>query len=69
MKKFTLKEIKNYISLNLATDATSIKTLPECYDKIGYSTGMYGINGGLYKDIDGNLYAITRRSTNLFRIF
>lgn len=69
MRKCTLKTIKNYVRLGFAKDVTSTHDLPDCYNKICYSTGTYGINGGVYEDKDGNLYAITARSTNLFRIF
>lgn len=71
MKKITLKEIKNYIALGIATNVTNYaaENLPKCYDTIAYSSGTYGINGGIYKDKDGNMYAITARNSNLFRIF
>lgn len=39
-------------------------------DKVGYSAGIYGINGGLLQDYEtGQLYAIIGRCTNLFRVF
>lgn len=69
MFKTTQREIRRYISTGVAIDVTTAQELPKCYDKVAYSSGVYGINGGLYKDGSGNLYAITARSTNLFRIF
>lgn len=38
-------------------------------DKVGYNSGIYGINGGLLRDGEtGQLYAIIGRCTNLFRV-
>ena len=69
MNKTTLRTIKNYVKLGIAKDVTTAQELPECYTKICYSCGTYGINGCVYEDSNGNMYAITARSTNLFRIF
>lgn len=71
MNKCTLKTIKDYIRLGIATDVTNYASeeLPKCYNKICYSSGIYGINGGVYEDAEGNMYAITSRNSNLFRIF
>ena len=70
MKKMTLKEIKRLVKLGAALDITAadISNI-KSYEKIGYSVGVYGINGGLIRDNNGNLYAITARNSNLFRIF
>ena len=39
-------------------------------EKVGYSAGVYGINGGLVQDTEtGALYAIIGRSSNLFVLF
>lgn len=39
-------------------------------DKIGYSSGVYGLNGGLVEDMEtGQLYAIIGRCSNLFILF
>lgn len=69
MNKTTLKTIKDYVRLGIAKDVTTEKILPECHNKICFSSGVYGINGGVYEDKEGNMYAITARTTNLFRIF
>lgn len=69
MNKTTLKTIKDYVRLGFAKDVTTAKELPRCYEKICYSTGIYGINGGVYTDEKGNMYAITARNSNLSRIF
>lgn len=69
MYKTTQKHIKELITNGTAKDVTTVKDLPSCYNKMAYSTGTYGLNGGVYEDESGNLYAITARTTNLFRIF
>lgn len=71
MVKYTLKQLRGLVKEGIAIDAT--EDLPigaECMRKIGYSSGVYGINGGIIKDIEtGQLYAILCRNTNLFRCF
>lgn len=71
MNKTTLRTIKDYVRLGIATDVTNYASedLPKCYNKICYSSGTYGINGGVYEDKEGNMYAITARNSNLYRIF
>lgn len=69
MRKTTQKVIKDYVKLGIAKDVTTAKELPECYNRVCYSSGTYGMNGGVYEDKNGNMYAITARTTNLFRIF
>ena len=69
MKRYTQKEIKSYVDNGLAVDismAHDLKAIPERYDKIGYSSGVYGGNGLLLRGESGKLYAITRRTTALF---
>lgn len=71
MRKYTLRELRDFVRLGLAYDATN--RLPENWrnlDKIGYSSGVYGINGGLLQDPKtGERYVITKRNSNLFRCF
>lgn len=52
MRKYTLKQLREYVRLGLARDLTSIEAekLPKWFEKVGYSTGIYGINGGLIWD-------------------
>lgn len=71
MRKYTLKELRNAVALGVAEDITSLQhPIPTNYEKIGYSTGVYGINGRLIRDVNtGTLYAITSRSTTLFMVF
>lgn len=71
MRKYTLRELRGFVRLGIAVDA-SIE-LPENWrelDKIGYSTGIYGISGGLLEDPrTGEKFVILNRSSNLYRIF
>lgn len=73
MRKYKLKEIRGLIACGLAKDATNytneqIGKLK--IEKIGYSTGVYGINGGLFQDTQsGEFYAITARTAALFIVF
>lgn len=72
MTKHTQKELKNLVAIGAAVNLTneSAEKIPARYDKIGYSSGIYGINGGLIRDTDtGVLYAITARNSMLARIF
>lgn len=70
MRKYTLRELRELKRLGMAIDATNAGTLPARYEKIGYSSGVYGLNGGLIQDTEsGVYYVILSRCTNLFRIF
>lgn len=69
MKKYTQKELKRLISTGFAIDITHAEEIPANLEKIGYCTGVYGIAGGLLQDHNGQLYAITKRTSNLLRIF
>ena len=77
LRKYTKREIKEYIRDGFATDITelSFSELKEwrngrSLEKIGYSSGVYGISGGIIKDRNtGELFAITERTTALFSIF
>lgn len=74
MRKYKLKELRQLVRLGVAEDYTNkpsdyIYTLNRL-DKVGYSTGAYGINGGLVQDSEtGTLYAIIGRCPNLFILF
>lgn len=74
MRKYTQKELRELVRLGVAEDYTNKPS--ECayilnrLEKVGYSTGIYGINGGLVQDQEtGTLYAIIGRCTNLFIVF
>ena len=73
MIKTTLKEIKNLVKNNIATDISKLPN-EECKkiqveERLYVSNGVYGINGGAFRGSDGNIYAITSRSSNLFYFF
>lgn len=68
MKKMKQKELKNLVATGQAVDITTTQDLPQDLKKIASSFGVYGANGALYIDKQGYLYAITKRTTNLFRI-
>lgn len=66
MKKYTTRQLKELVKIGAAidvTDAISTTTIPEWYEKMGYSRGINGLNGLLMKGKSGKLYAITSRST------
>lgn len=78
MRKYTQRELKTLVRTGAAVDITShgtaeYKALIEKekdLNKLGYSSGMYGINGGLLQGQEtGTLYAITARSTAVFIYF
>ena len=61
MKKMTQKQIKQ----TNAKDITNSPRIAGVYF-IAKSYGVYGMNGGLLADNEGNLYKITCRSSSLF---
>ena len=77
MKKYTQREIKNLAADGIAEDVTrcsfsEIQQLRAAGDleKVGYSAGTYGINGGVLKSqTSGKMYAITARTSALFQLF
>lgn len=74
MREYKLKELKRLAAIGAAVDLTHAKNLETWrkntrFEKIGYSCGIYGINGGLMKDDNGQLYVITANNANLLRIF
>ena len=77
MKKHTRKNIKSYVSLGIAKDITnySFTQVQELLhniniDRIAYSTGINGINSGLFQDKNtGEMYAITTGNSVLLQVF
>lgn len=72
MKQYTKKELREFVRLGMAVNITEAnpKSIKEPVEKIGYSSGVYGLNGGLLQGREsGNYYAITARSSNLFYFF
>ena len=72
MKQYTKKELREFVKLGLAVDLTEAEPekIPARYTKLGYSRGVYGLNGGLIRDdVTGAYYVVLARSSNLFIIF
>lgn len=75
MRKYTQRKLKNLIRCGMArdiTNATAAEVMEqwEHGEKVGYSSGIYGINGGLIRNTEtGEYYAIAARNSNLFQIF
>lgn len=72
MKQYTKKQLREFVRLGLAVDLTEAEPekIPANYTKVGYSCGIYGLNGGMIWDnVLGGYYVILARSSNLFRIF
>lgn len=73
MRKYTQKELKEFVRLGMAKDITTengtkvreLKNKKGIY-QVGYSCGIYGCNGMLLKDNDGETYVITSRTSNLW---
>ena len=75
MKKTTKKEIREYVRLGLAQDITVYDfdqaeqlRKDHALDVIAVSRGVYGINGALLQDENGERYAITARNSTLFQL-
>lgn len=75
MKRYTQKELKNFVNLGVAVDITNgtnetrkeILAKENDLEKVGYSSGIYGCNGLLLKGYKtGTLYAVCSRSTAIF---
>ena len=59
MKQYTKKELREFVRLGLAVDLTEAEPekIPANYTKVGFSCGIYGINGGLIWDnVNGGLW-------------
>lgn len=75
MRKYTLKELRELVRLGMAHDLTNasaaeVMTQWAQGEKVGYSSGVYGINGGLIRNtVTGEYYALLSRNSNLLRIF
>ena len=66
------KELKDMARYGEAEDITTISDAEakelknKGIETVGVSRGVYGMNGALLRDKDGNKYVITARSSNLF---
>lgn len=74
-KKMKLSEIKNLVNMGLAEDISYLhfEKANELMQKhnlttLNISTGVYGMNGALFQDENGKLYAITGRTLTLFQM-
>lgn len=69
MEKMTQKELKRLVRLGVAKDVTNSSSqadIPEYYNHIGYSCGIYGCNGMLLQGESGQLYAVTARTIAIY---
>ena len=78
MRKYVQQEIKALVKIGAAVDISDhdnnarqeLEAREGWLEKIGYSSGAYGVNGGLLKGHNsGTLYAITARTAALFIYF
>ncbi len=75
MEKYTQKQLRELVRRGVAENYTNASAADlmaqwERGEKVGYSSGTYGINGGLIRNTEtGKLYALIGRNSNLFRIF
>lgn len=78
MRKYGQREIKALVKSGAAVDISNhdnnarkeLEAREGWLKKVGYSSGVYGLNGGLLKGRNsGTLYAITARTTALFIYF
>lgn len=76
MRKYSKREMKDFLRLNLATDITNLEDVQDFVsqhphiDKEGYTFGTYGISGGILKDSDtGEIFVITKRNSVLLYFF
>ena len=65
----TKKSLRDLVNLGVATDITNaeFETLPHL-DCVETTHGMYGMNGGLFKDDTGKLYVVLSRNSLLFQL-
>lgn len=68
MERVSLRYLRALVKENRAKDITT-GVCPGGLEKIAYSSGVYGLNGGLLMGKDGALYAVIGRTANLFRLF
>ena len=65
----TQKELKRLVKVGAAkdiTDSSSRAAIPEDYRQVGYSSGVYGCNGMLFRGDSGQLYAVCARTTAIY---
>ena len=75
MERMTQKEIKRFVALGVAEDITYL-SFDACnalrkahnFTTLNVSTGVYSMNGALFRDENDKLYAITSRTSTLFQM-
>ena len=67
METMKLKDIKRLVEYGHAKDITHDSKDYKGLKIVGVSVGVYGRNGLLLEDSKGYKYAITKRSTNIFK--
>lgn len=75
MMKTTQKALREHVRAGIAQDITNYSFeqanalhRSHSLDTVAVSCGVYGLNGALLKDENGNLYAITARNTTLAQL-
>ena len=71
MKKTTRKAIRETYAMditNYSFDQANDLMNAHTRRTIAMSFGVYGMNGALFQDEDGELYKITARNTTLFQM-
>lgn len=71
MKKTTRKAIRETYAMditNYSFDQANELMNAHTLRTIAMSFGVYGMNGALFQDEDGELYKITERNTTLFQM-
>lgn len=69
MKRYTQKALRKLVKDGLAIDLTKAhdyNAIPERYEQVGFSRGIYGCNGKLLRGESGQLYAITTSTSALY---
>ena len=67
MKQTTQRKLRAAVADGTATDITW-GPVPDRLTVLELSHGIYGVNGALLADRDGNKYAVTKRTTTLFKV-
>ena len=67
MLRLRLKDVKEALK-DGAVDVTVSGEVNEPYKVTGVSVGMYGMNGATLLGESGQVYVITKRTSNLFKL-
>ena len=71
MKKTTRKAIRETCAIditNYSFDQANELMTAHTLQTVAMSFGVYGMNGALFQDENGDLYKITARNTTLFQM-